>query len=60
MEQNRSHKEDYMRWREIIRPKHMSPLLNELVSLIEMTNKCNEIIVNATKLLDKAVLSGMF
>jgi len=60
VEQNRSHKEDYVKWREIIRVKHMPPLVNELLSLIEMTDKCNEIIMNATKLLDRALLSGMF
>ena len=49
-----------MKWREIIKPKRMPPLVNELLSLIEMTDKCNEIIVNATKLLDRALLSGMF
>ncbi|MFW9998915.1 MAG: hypothetical protein ACFE9Q_11405 [Candidatus Hodarchaeota archaeon] len=49
-----------MKWREIIRSKHMPPLVNELLAFIEMTEKCNEIKMNAKNLLDKALLSAMF
>ena len=49
---NDSHKESFLKWRDIARDKGLDLVAEDLTNAIEMLDKCNEYLLNAHKELE--------